>query len=141
MPFKVLIHIHLRAYRSLACPCGAGTPAAVVVRRHRLQHHRIRADFCSAPDFDVARIVRPAPIITLHEFSDDDRPLVLPVPPRSRIAESTSSSNHRRFADDNTGGVVKHDPRPIFAARWISTERYGNLILQEDRQRPTPLIP
>ena len=50
--------------------------------------------------------------------------------------------NHRRFADDDAGGVVQHDPATNLRRRVdIHLERYGNLILQEDRQRPTPLIP
>jgi hypothetical protein len=50
--------------------------------------------------------------------------------------------NHRRFTDHNAGGVVEHDPAADLRRRVdIHLERYGNLILQEDRQRPTPLIP
>ena len=50
--------------------------------------------------------------------------------------------NHCRFTDHNAGCVIEHNPTANFCRRVnVYLEANGHLILQEDRQRLTPLMP
>ena len=50
--------------------------------------------------------------------------------------------DHRRFTNNNAGGVIEHDPAANFRRRVnIDLEGHGNLVLQEDGQRAASLIP
>lgn len=114
---EVLIHVHrwfitvwltddARRYAS-----GGG------VRRHGLQHHRARADFSTAAHFDIAEDFGTR--ANHHPFTNFRMAIAAGfagTAQGNRLQDRHVIFNDRRLTDNNPGGMVEHDPRPILAA-------------------------
>lgn len=120
----------------------AGTPAAVVCGGIACKTTEPAPIFAPLPTSILPRILAPAPIITLREFSGDGRRWFYRYRRGDRLQDRDVVLHHRRFTDHDAGGVVEHDAAADGRRRVdVHAEGNGNLILQVDSQRLPPLLP
>ncbi len=139
----MLIHIHRRLVALRLADDTRRYARRGGVRRNRLQYHRTGANLRATPDFNIAEDLRPG--ANHHAFANFRMTVAAGFTGPAegdRLQNRDVIFNHRRFADHNAGGMVEHDPAADFRRRVdIHLERDGDLILQENRQRASPLSP
>ena len=139
----MLIHIHGRLSAVWLTDDARRYASGGGVRRHRLEHHGACADLRTASDFDIAEDFGTR--ANHHPFTNFRMAIAAGFPGTAqgnRLQDRDVVFNHRRFPDNDTGGVVEHDPAANLRRRVnINLKRHGNLVLQEDRQRAAAFIP